>query len=424
MGEVAVTGRNAVVLPAGDGLVTPHWLCEGPGRKDDDVAPGAGESPGGGCGRKHNGGGGGGGGGGGHRGNHEDDEEPEGRRDPFRSNLPVVAPAACIVHVRLWLEQQRQQQLQRLPQMASLAIAGHLGASGSGPEPEALRQRLPSALADTAAFVGDSQRPVVILLSWLGAGNRQLSKYAEWYRAHGYDVVLFFNGVHTAMLPVFCRKQAIRLMRMIDEIPASRPVVVHSFSIGTGIYGYMLDAMHHGHNVTEEMVDKVRKQIRAVIFDSGPGHMRASAMASGLHAACPKVGLRVWNALAEGAFRLLRVQEGYRRAESALQHVQLPSVPQLYLYSRDDNVVKDLDQSVRQYIEAQRRRGLEVYHKMWECSQHVAHFKFHPEEYKENVERFLQRALADVEGGVKGVLDAVHDMASSTVDHGMRIGVH
>ncbi|KAF6003080.1 hypothetical protein F1559_003834 [Cyanidiococcus yangmingshanensis] len=94
------------------------------------------------------------------------------------------------------------------------------------------------SMIDPAAFVGDSQRPVVILLSWLGAQHRHMSKYAEWYRARGYDVVTLFNGLQTALIPTFSRRQALRLLHLIDEIPENRPIVVHSFSIGTGIYGY------------------------------------------------------------------------------------------------------------------------------------------------------------------------------------------
>jgi hypothetical protein len=271
------------------------------------------------------------------------------------------------------------------------------------------RRHVAGSVVDAAAFVGDSQRPVVILLSWLGAQQRHMVKYAEWYRDRGYDVITLFNGLQTALIPAFSRRQALRVLHLMDEIPENRPIVVHSFSIGTGIYGYMLDIIQRGQYVTEDMGRKLQRQIRGVIFDSGPGHMQASSLAQGLYAACPKVGYRVWNAVAEALFRFLNVAEGFRAAEHALQNVQLPSVPQLYLYSLDDSIVKDLDKSVREYIDAQRRRGLEVYQKVWEQSQHATHFKVHPEEYKAQVESFLKRALSDVEVGMRGMLDKLHE---------------
>jgi hypothetical protein len=331
---------------------------------------------------------------------------PEGDGD--EESFPFITHLAALVYCASRRTSSASANYVHASLFGTALLATQLG------ESRHFRHHVPGSVTDAAAFVGDSQRPVVILLSWLGAQQRHMIKYAEWYRARGYDVVTLFNGLQTALIPTFSRRQALRLLQLIDEIPENRPIVVHSFSIGTGIYGYMLDFVHKGQYITEEMGRKLHRQIRGVIFDSGPGHMHASSLARGLYSACPKIGYRVWNAVAEGLFRFLNVAEGFRAAEHALQNVQLPSVPQLYLYSLDDTVVKDLDKSVRQYIDAQRQRGLEVYHKVWEQSQHATHFKLHPEEYKAQVESFLRRALSDVEYGMRDMFEKLHDAATGS----------
>eukprot|EP00168_Porphyra_purpurea_P013173 TRINITY_DN358_c0_g1_i4.p4 TRINITY_DN358_c0_g1~~TRINITY_DN358_c0_g1_i4.p4 ORF type:complete len:221 (-),score=98.50 TRINITY_DN358_c0_g1_i4:1011-1673(-) len=95
--------------------------------------------------------------------------------------------------------------------------------------------------SSAAAFVGNPTAPVVILLSWMGAKSKSMKKYAEFYQSKGFEVHYVFNGFRTALVPHASRAQARRVANFLDAMPDEKPVFVHAFSIGTGIYGYMLD---------------------------------------------------------------------------------------------------------------------------------------------------------------------------------------
>lgn len=234
----------------------------------------------------------------------------------------------------------------------------------------------------------DPSVPVVVILSWMGARHKHLAKYRQFYEDLGYEVHCVFNDLRTAIFPPASRAQAKRIERFIDGQPAGRPVIVHAFSIGTGIYGILLDSLRH----EKEKFDMFCGRVAGVVFDSGPAPIFPKDVAKGLNTVFPIISKKLWEPLASTLFALTRARLVYGRSEDALRKTQFP-VPQLYFYSGDDKVIPNLKHAVDDFVEKNKQRGLEVYKTFWEKSVHAAHLRVHPDEYVNNLSAFLSRCM-------------------------------
>lgn len=244
-----------------------------------------------------------------------------------------------------------------------------------------------SALSPKNAFV-DPSVPVVVILSWMGAQSKQLSKYRKFYEEKGYEVHCVFNDLKTAIFPPASKAQAKKIGDFIAGQPADRPVFVHAFSIGTGIYGLLLESLRD----EKEQLEVFRKKVVGVVFDSGPAPIFPSDVAKGLHTVCPMVSKAIWEPIASTFFWVTKARKSFIKSEDALRKLQFPS-PQLYFYSGDDKVIPNMKNSVEEFIEKNRQRGVEVYNKFWEKSIHASHLKVHPDEYLANLTSFVNRCM-------------------------------
>uniref|UniRef100_A0A7S0ZKA6 Transmembrane protein 53 n=1 Tax=Timspurckia oligopyrenoides TaxID=708627 RepID=A0A7S0ZKA6_9RHOD len=257
---------------------------------------------------------------------------------------------------------------------------------------------LVSSVCEEADFITDEkgnaeERPLVIMLSWMGARKRHLERYKKYYGDMGYDVVLYLNGLGAALVPAMSQEQACRVAKLIERQPEGRPVIVHAFSIGTGIYGVLLDRIRDD----AKMVEKLGNHVAGVIFDSGPAHIFPKDVAKGLYTVCPLLSKKMWSMAASVFFWATQARKSFGQAEAALANFQFPA-PQLYFYSKDDHVVSNLQESVNHFIQENSRRGVEIQKQVWENSRHTAHLIMHPEEYMENLSSFLEKCLEQKRG--------------------------
>mmetsp|Transcript_1306 Transcript_1306/g.2156 ORF Transcript_1306/g.2156 Transcript_1306/m.2156 type:complete len:438 (+) Transcript_1306:236-1549(+) len=257
---------------------------------------------------------------------------------------------------------------------------------------------LMTSVSENDALI-DSEKPVVVLLSWMGARKKHLDRFANHYREMGYDVVMYFNSMGTALVPSMSEEQAARVLKFIQKQPEGRPVIVHAFSIGTGIYGLLLNRVQQD----VKTLEKLKNNIVGVIFDSGPAMIFPHDVAKGLHTVCPSLSRNFWRAVAGSLFYVTKARESFGMAENALAKFQFPA-PQLYLYSKDDLVVSNLQESVSHFIENNTKRGVEIQRKVWEKSRHAAHFVLHPDEYIENLNQFLENCMQRRNSGITSVL--------------------
>lgn len=237
-------------------------------------------------------------------------------------------------------------------------------------------------------LVGDTSVPVVLILSWMGAQKKHLRRYTRFYQELGYEVHFVLNGMKTAFFPPSSRKQAARIGNFIDSLPEDRPVLIHAFSIGTGIYGLLLESLRH----ETEKLERFREKVVGVVFDSGPAPIFPHDVAKGLHQVWPVLPKGGWERLVGTFFWVTQARKWYGAAEDALRKFQFPS-PQMYFYSGDDKVIPQLKHSVEEFMDKNKQRGVEVYTKFWDKSQHASHLKVHPDEYMQNLTAFVSRCM-------------------------------
>lgn len=107
-------------------------------------------------------------------------------------------------------------------------------------------------------------KTLVVIAGWMGANEKQLKSYVNWYNKKGIDVLSFSVGPMHILKP----SSAMDQMRTILEEVQQRncQVCFHHFSVGGYLFGQMLRLIA----ADSDKYDSVVKKIRGQIFDSPP----------------------------------------------------------------------------------------------------------------------------------------------------------
>ncbi|WOL18213.1 hypothetical protein Cni_G27006 [Canna indica] len=266
-------------------------------------------------------------------------------------------------------------------------------------------------------------KTVVILLGWLGAKQKHLKKYADWYTSRGFNVVTFTLPMSDIVNYKAGGKveQDVELLaeHLVDWVSEEndKSLVFHTFSnTGWLMYGGLLEQF-------QKKDPSVFGTIKGCIVDSAPvASPDPQVWASGFSAAflrkhsvatkgttTPNVSSR--DAITSGysSFEpkptftetaLLAVLEKLfkvvlylppinRRLSDVLDLLttKQPKCPQLYIYSSADRVIPA--RFVESFVERQRRAGHEVRSCDFLSSPHVDHFRSHPGLYSSQLANFL-----------------------------------
>lgn len=306
----------------------------------------------------------------------------------FASALPTSASASDVLY--RW----------HLPELHSLDISGYSDCSS------------------------EKQRTVVVLLGWLGAKQKHLKKYAEWYTSMGFHAITFTFPMAKIMTYQVGGKAEQDIESLVKHLADwledehGKNIVFHTFSnTGWLTYGAILEKF-------QEQDPSLMGKIRGCIVDSAPvAAPDAQVWASGFSAAFLKKhsvatkGSLSSNELATGMVgshvvasdpkpavseaALLLILEKFfqvvlnlpsvnRRLNNVLDVLssRQPSCPQLYIYSSADRVIPS--GSVELFIEEQRRMGLEVRSCDFVSTPHVDHFRSNPQLYTTQLTHFLE----------------------------------
>ncbi|XP_058097822.1 uncharacterized protein LOC131242887 [Magnolia sinica] len=272
--------------------------------------------------------------------------------------------------------------------------------------------------------LSEKSRTVVVLLGWLGAKQRHLKRYADWYTSRGFHAVTFTFPMADIISYQLGGKAEQQLDLLVNHLASwvgeehGKNLVFHTFSnTGWLTYGVLLEKF-------QKQDPSLTERIKGCIVDSAPvAAPDPQVWASGFSAAFLKKqsiatkGLLNSNdsgvevlvgtqtavepkpAVAEAA--LLVVLEKFfevvlnlppvnRRLSDVLDRLSLeqPKCPQLYIYSSADRVIPV--KSVESFIEDQRRAGHEVRACDFVSSPHVDHFRNHPSLYTSQLTAFLE----------------------------------
>lgn len=140
-----------------------------------------------------------------------------------------------------------------------------------------------------------------------------------------------------------------------------------------------------------------RLHVRGVIFDSAPGKKR---ILQATKAFMLTVQANVVIRFILGFFLLVYLMimqvvsklvpgRGFLLYKNVMEDPT--SCPQLFLYSKADKII--LSEDVEEMITARKERGFDVKSICWDDSEHVSHFRSHPEIYTKTCQEFVASCL-------------------------------
>ncbi|KAK8945905.1 hypothetical protein KSP40_PGU011413 [Platanthera guangdongensis] len=265
---------------------------------------------------------------------------------------------------------------------------------------------------------------VVVLLGWLGAKQKHLKRYAEWYTSRGFHVVTFTFPMSEIVSYKAGGKAEIDLELLAEHLAdwvteeSGKSLVFHTFSnTGWLTYGVILEKF-------QKQDPSVIGKIKGCIVDSAPvAAPDPQVWASGFSAAFLKKQsvatkrVQDHNIAERGAgtnvsfleqpkttvleATLLNILEKFfdvvfklptinRRLADVLEllSIEQPKCPQLYIYSSADRVIPA--DCVESFVEKQRSAGYEVRACNFGNSPHVDHFRNDPSLYSMQLTSFLE----------------------------------
>ncbi|XP_010889659.1 transmembrane protein 53 [Esox lucius] len=262
----------------------------------------------------------------------------------------------------------------------------------------------PDALISERHWHG-TKEPVVILLGWAGCKDKHLAKYSSIYNEQGCVTICYTAPLKTVFVSEsFGYKElsitAHKLLEILyDYDVENSPIFFHVFSNGGFmLYRYMVELLQsHKQFSTLCVVGSV--------VDSAPGNGNVKGALRALTATLgTKINVMLRYALlvlfAVTVF-LLRVvlypltKYIHKNHYDAFRDVP-PTWPQLYLYSRSDQVIPYTD--VELMIQVLKGKGIPVESFDFNTSSHVSHFCDFPEEYSGRCLAFLNNCMKDSEG--------------------------
>lgn len=262
-----------------------------------------------------------------------------------------------------------------------------------------------------AVDLSEKSRTVVVLLGWLGAKQKHLKKYADWYTSKGFHVITFTFPMAEVLSYQVGGKAEEHVDMLVNHLAGwleeehGKKLVFHTFSnTGWLIYGAILEKFQRQDN-------NLMGKIKGCIVDSAPVDTPdPQVWASGFSAAFLKKNsiaakgygnadsIAAKPAMSEAA--LLVVLEKFfdvilnlpavnQRLSNVLVQLKSgqPRCPQLYIYSSADRVIPA--GSVESFIEAQQKTGRVVRSCNFKSTPHVDHFRHEPELYASQLSQFL-----------------------------------
>uniref|UniRef100_A0A0V0IHH8 Putative transmembrane protein 53-B-like n=1 Tax=Solanum chacoense TaxID=4108 RepID=A0A0V0IHH8_SOLCH len=263
---------------------------------------------------------------------------------------------------------------------------------------------------------------LVVLLGWLGAKQKHLKRYAEWYASRGYHVITFTFPMSEILSYQVGGKAEQDIEMLVNHLADwleeehGKNLVFHTFSnTGWLTYGVILEKF-------QKQDHALMRRIKGCIVDSAPvAAPDPQVWASGFSAAFlkknsvatkrimtlndrdvtieAKTSVETKPAVTEAALLLvlekffevvLNLPTVNRRLSDVLDLLtsRQPSCPQLYIYSSADRVIPAV--SVESFVEEQRRIGRDVRACNFVSTPHVDHFRNDPELYTSQLTQFLE----------------------------------
>jgi hypothetical protein len=258
----------------------------------------------------------------------------------------------------------------------------------------------------------NTPRPLVVVSGWMGAKERQMKPYLNFYHQRNMDTISFAVGPNHVLFPEKAMEQMVAVLNCIaaahhnnddgspnpDAVAAAsgggnsttlrinKPsaVMFHHFSVGGFLYGQALVAMKKNPHL-----NGFPSLIKGQVFDSPPDY---SSIPVGISKSMGIGGFpeKIIEHCARGYLKLTENTAGVmHRESSAAFHNNTVSAPSLWFYSKADPVClwTDLHAVTDKWI----AKGTPVEHCMWEHTPHIQHGRVDPDRYFGTLDKFIKR---------------------------------
>ena len=233
-------------------------------------------------------------------------------------------------------------------------------------------------------------RQLAVLFAWMSAKDKHLVKYQKLYINRGFDVLTVTTEPLQLLFP---EKGAQPIARAVlefllsDQVVNYQAIIVHAFSVGCYQFSEVLVEMERD----KEVVARMSKVIKGVVLDSGPdinviGEAMSNIMTKNSLA---QMLIKNYINLHLSLFHRISTQH-YIRACQALEDNAI-RCPVLIMVSNADRIGRP--ENSRRFVNAWLQNGVHVQWKCFDNSGHVAHYYKYPEQYEQEIDKFLIKML-------------------------------
>ncbi|KAK0167311.1 hypothetical protein PV327_004728 [Microctonus hyperodae] len=232
-----------------------------------------------------------------------------------------------------------------------------------------------------------TDRPLLVLLSWMLAKKSHVMKYANLYLEQGFDVVTVNVTPWQFMWPIKgTRVVANDLLNFLNEHNNYQQIMLHGFSIGGYMWGEVLDFILKNPEKYKHVIERIVGQV----WDSAVDANHLSIGTS--RAIFPRndVMQKLLQKYMDYHLKIFHTQATqYYSRSSHLYYNNLVYSPALFFLSKVDPIgTVESNMKVRDSWDS---LGIPTYVKIFEKSPHVGHFRKYPKEYVNELYTFLDK---------------------------------
>ncbi|KAN0031437.1 hypothetical protein ACTFIV_005301 [Dictyostelium citrinum] len=230
-------------------------------------------------------------------------------------------------------------------------------------------------------------RPLVIVLGWMGCRREHLQKYIDQWRKRGFNTFSFCSKPIQLLIPGVIQNKGDEMLEQIKkylkENKSCKSVIFHGFSNGGGFYyGHIIRQIHE-----RDDCKWMRSYIKGSVLDSLPA-IRPLSIYTAFKLTSPNIIVTFLLALVVPLFVIL-----FWKKMSLYQQILTSKKNQwqhLIFYSKADIIVHsdDIDQIVVTLKNNLSDKDSLDY-KCFDDSPHVLHMRSHPKIYEEKLNHFI-----------------------------------
>ncbi|XP_076176359.1 transmembrane protein 53-like lethal (2) k09913 [Ptiloglossa arizonensis] len=236
-------------------------------------------------------------------------------------------------------------------------------------------------------FKNAEERPLLIILSWLLANRKHITKFMNLYTEQGFDVALISMTPWQLLWPMTgSRVIAADLLEFLIKHENYQQILLHGFSVGGYMWGEVLDLIKSDYQKYGNVINRIVGQVWDSLAD-------VTELSIGTpRAVFPKNEIlrNILQKYLEYHMKTFYKQSTYYYMQSSeLFHRNLVHSPALFFVSKTDPVgTLTNNMRVRKQWDS---LGVKTYVKIFENSPHVGHFQKHPKEYTAELYAFLNK---------------------------------